>query len=502
MGDTSLSYSQPVIAVVGHIDHGKTSLLDYVRKSRVAEKETGGITQRISAYEILHETKEGDTRHLTFIDTPGHEAFQKMRRRGASSADIAILVIAADDGVKPQTKEAYSAIQDAGIPFVVAFTKIDKDTANLARAQESALTEGIYLEGLGGDIPWVGVSSKTGDGIPELLDLLALVTDLENITCNPLKEARATVIESARDPKSGISATIIIREGTVTTGTFAVAGSAWAPVRALLSASGTREKELACGKPAFISGFSEEPEVGAEMVFVATKKEAETLAKETSTESVTSQKREGTLNEKGEAKVPIRLLLKADSMGSIEALEYELGKVPTETADLVIVDKSVGAVSENDVKGLVSFENAIVLAFGVSVDGSAQDVADRQNIHIEARSIIYELTEWLSAEVLKRAPATPEEKVIGRAKIIKFFSTAGTKHVVGGKMEEGVLKKGNTVSIVRRGIEVGKGKIINMQSQRADVDSISEGQEFGAQIDAKADIVGGDIIELTTLVHK
>lgn len=498
MAEPKASHSQPVIAVVGHIDHGKTSLLDYVRKSRVAEKETGGITQRISAYEIEHTTKEGDTRLLTFIDTPGHEAFQKMRRRGASSADIAILVIAADDGVKPQTEEAYSAIQDAGIPFVVAFTKIDKESANLPKAQESALKQGIYLEGLGGSVPWVGVSSKTGDGIPELLDLLALVADLENITCDASGETKATVIESTRDPKTGIAATVIIRSGTVETGSFAVAGTAWAPVRSLIAASGAREKSLSCGKPALISGFSEEPEVGATLTFVATKRDAEKLAKEaTESPANTPQRNEGA----GE-KVPVRLLLKADSMGSIEALEYELSKIQNENAELVVVGKMVGSVSENDVKGLVAFDNALVLAFGVSVDASAKDLAERQGVHIEARSIIYELTEWLQKELETRAPGAPEEKVLGRAKILKFFSTTGTKHVVGGRVEEGTLKRGNTVSIMRRGVEAGKGKIVNMQSQRADVESISEGQEFGAQIDSKADIIGGDIIEVTTLVHK
>ncbi|PIR85091.1 hypothetical protein COU15_02430 [Candidatus Kaiserbacteria bacterium CG10_big_fil_rev_8_21_14_0_10_45_20] len=498
MTDKTPTYSQPVIAVVGHIDHGKTSLLDYIRKSRVAEKETGGITQRISAYEISHTTKEGAERDLTFIDTPGHEAFQKMRRRGASSADIAILVVAADDGVKPQTKEAWSAIQDAGIPCVVAFTKIDKESANLDRAKEAVLTEGIYLEGLGGSVPWTAVSSKTGDGIPDLLDLLVLVSDLEEVVCDPLKPARAVVIESARDPKIGISATVIVREGTLKTGAFAVAGTAWAPLRAIVSADGTREKELSCGKPAFLSGFSEEPEVGAELITVATKKEAEALAKEA---SVRPENVPQNLNEASE-KVPIRIILKADTMGSIEALEFELEKVPAENADITIVSKSVGAVSENDVKTLSSFDNAIILAFGVGTDASAEDLAERQGVHIESRKIIYELTEWLTKEVETRAPGIPEEKILGRAKILKFFSNAGNKHVVGGRLEEGIIKKGSTVSIIRRDIPIGKGKIINMQSQKTDVDSIStEKQEFGAQIESRSDIAAGDIIEISTTIQ-
>src|SRR3989344_8763133 len=196
MKDTAFC-RQPVVAIVGHIDHGKTTLLDYIRKTEVASKETGGITQRISAYEVTHETKEGP-RDITFIDTPGHEAFQKMRERGATAADIAILIIAADDGVKPQTLEAFKAIQAAQVPFIVAFTKIDKDTANLERAKESVLKQEIYLEGLGGDVPWVAVSGKTGAGVPELLDLITLVSDLHNISCDPKAPSEGIVIETTR----------------------------------------------------------------------------------------------------------------------------------------------------------------------------------------------------------------------------------------------------------------------------------------------------------------
>ena len=234
---------QPVVAVVGHIDHGKTSLLDYIREAKVAAGEAGGITQRISAYEIDHESKEHGSRKISFIDTPGHEAFKEMRRRGASAADIAILVVAADDGVKPQTLEAYKAIQDAGIPFIVALTKIDKDTANQDRAKESLLKEGIYLEGLGGSVPWVAVSSKTGDGIDDLLDMIVLVCDLEDIHCSPNADAHAIVIESTRDPKAGVSATVIVRAGVFATGSFTVAGDAWAPLRIIEDTTGAKVKE-------------------------------------------------------------------------------------------------------------------------------------------------------------------------------------------------------------------------------------------------------------------
>lgn len=494
MSTAQQKHIQPVVAVVGHIDHGKTSLLDFIRKSKVADREVGGITQRISAYEIDHTNAEGVTRPITFIDTPGHEAFQEMRRRGASAADIAILVIAADDGVKPQTKEAWNAITTAGIPYIVAFTKIDKDTANIDRAKESVLKEGIYLEGLGGNVPWVAVSSKAGTGISELLDLILLVTDLEEIHCDPTLPARALVIESSRDPKVGVSATVILREGTLETGSFAVADDAWAPLRIVENANGEKVKTLICGKPARITGFSKEPRVGSEVTIVSSKKEAEEKAKD-GEKSVAPQ---GPLDE---SKKTIRLVLKADTAGSIEALEFELKKITQDTAQLVVVGKSVGAVSENDVKLLIGFENALILGFNVKVDASAQDLASRQGVVLEIRTIIYELTEWLEKEVGRIAPPVQEPTITGRAKILKHFSTTGNKHVVGGKVESGIMKRGGQVIIIRRGIEVGVGKIVNLQSQRADVDSLSESMEFGAQVDTKADLIGGDVIESRSGSH-
>jgi translation initiation factor IF-2 len=489
---------QPVVAVVGHIDHGKTTLLDYIRKSSVAAREAGGITQRISAYEIEHpypSTGSGqakEVRAITFIDTPGHEAFQKMRRRGASAADIAILVVAADDGVKPQTKEAWAAIQEAKIPTVVAFTKIDKENVNLDRAKESVVKEGIYLEGLGGDVPWVGVSGKTGDGVSELLDLIILAADLHGVECDASADAHATVIESSRDQKTGVSATVIVRTGTFTTGAFAVAGDAWTPIRILEDAAGTKVKEMRCGKPARISGFSTEPAVGADVIVVNTKKEAETLAAN-ATKKPSSADATGGME--AEVRTPIRIIIKADTAGSVEALEYELARVPHPNADLIIVAASPGPVTENEVKNLIGFENALVLGFNVKLEPVAKDLAERQGITIEMRDIIYELSEWLTKKIAELAPDQVVEALLGSAKILKEFSIAGSKHVVGAKVEKGLLKRGNTVTIIRRGIEVGKGKILNIQSQKADVDNVSEGAEFGAQVDTKADLVQGDIIE-------
>lgn len=486
MAENSTICKQPVVAIVGHIDHGKTTLLDYIRKSSVAAKETGGITQRVSAYEVTHTGAEG-TRDITFIDTPGHEAFQKMRERAGSAADIAILIVAADDGVKPQTQEAYKAIQNAKIPFIVAFTKIDKDTANVEKAKESVMREGIYLEGLGGEVPYVGVSGKTGVGVPELLDLIVLASDVNAITCDAGKPAEAVVIESARDPKIGISATVIIRQGTIETGGFAVSGKAFAPLRVLEDFAGKKVTSIRCGKPARITGFTEEPKVGSLVSVVKTKKEAEAATDEAG--RIDSAQRNTTADD---SKFTVRLILKADTAGSLEALEHEVAKISHERVSILTVLSGVGSITESDIKPVIGFTPALILGFNVKAEGSAKDLAERQHITLETRSIIYELADWLKEKIVELAP--PEETKPGTAQILKHFSTSGSKHVVGGRVTEGILSRDDRVMIMRRGIEVGLGRVVNLQNRKEDVGSVPEGMEFGAQIETKADIIANDLI--------
>lgn len=487
MASSGTICKQPVVAIVGHIDHGKTTLLDYIRKSAVAAKETGGITQRVSSYEVLHKGAEGE-RMITFIDTPGHEAFQKMRERAGGAADIAVLIVASDDGVKPQTMEAHKAIMAAGIPYIVAFTKIDKDTSNIERAKESVMREGIYLEGLGGEIPFVAVSGKTGTGVPELLDLIVLAADLHNVTCDSDAPLAAIVLESSRDPKTGVSASIIVKEGTLKTGGFAVAGSAFAPLRIIEDFSGKKVTSISCGKPARITGFSEEPKAGSLLSAVASKKEAEEAVKKEKTGGEKKQ-----IRETGD-KLLIRLILKADTAGSMEALHHEIAKIQSETAEIVVVAEGIGPVSENDIKPLIGFSPALVAGFNVKVEPSAKDLAERQRILLETRAIIYELADWLKETVEKLAPKVEDVSHTGVAQILKNFSSQGVKHVVGGRVIEGTLSVGDRVMIIRRGVEVGPGKITNLQMQRADVSSVPEGMEFGTQIESKADIIAGDSI--------
>ncbi len=484
---------QPVVAIVGHIDHGKTTLLDYIRTATVAAGEQGGITQRVSAYEAIHKTKDGE-RLITFIDTPGHEAFGAMRRRASHAADIAILIVAADDGVKPQTQEAIKAVQEAGIPFIVAFTKIDKNTANIEKAKESVLREGVYLENLGGDVPWVAISSKTGEGVPELLDLILLVAEVGDMKNDTAAPVQAIVIESARDAKAGTSATVIIRQGTLTTGGFAVTGTAFAPLRSIENFAGKRVDSLTAGKPARIAGFTEEPAVGSTVTVVATKKEAEKMT----ADAALAQKKGATTRTDSTAsdKAVMRLVLKADTQGSLEALRYELGKVTHPDVDVLIAGAGVGTINENDIKLVIGFSPAAILGFSVKVDGSAKDLAERQHIALEQRTIIYELSQWLTDEIAKHAPDRSAEAITGTAKIIKLFSATSSKHVVGARVESGTLKMGDLVTVFRRDLPVGTGKISNLQQQRSNVNAVGEGVEFGMQIDSKADIVGGDVIQV------
>jgi len=474
------------VAVMGHIDHGKSSLLDYVRKANVTASEAGGITQHVSAYEAVHE-HEGTPRTVTFLDTPGHEAFRALRSRGAAVADIAILVVASDEGVKPQTLEAYEAIKESDIPFVIAFTKMDKNGADLARVQGSVLEHGIYLEGLGGDIPYVSVSSKTGEGIPELLDLVLLTADMAELTGDLDVPATGFVLESSQDPKRGIVATLIVKNGVLNTGTFAVAGNAFAPVRFIENFAGERITEAKPSQPVRISGWNVLPSAGTPFSCVANKKDAEKLL----ALGPAVVYADNTPVEGGKTTLP--LIIKADVGGSIEAIKHELAKVTHERAVIKIVGEGVGAVAENDVKQAHA-GGATIIAFTVGTESSARDLAERMNVPVLSFSIIYDLEDKVTELLTARAPQITVEEVTGEAKIIKIFSVGGNKHVLGANLLTGSIELGNQVKLSRRGIELGYGKVVNLQQARADVKEIRTEGEFGAQIETKADIAQGDTI--------
>lgn len=479
---------------MGHIDHGKSTLLDFIRKSKVVEGEAGGITQHISAYEVLHEAQDGTTKKITFLDTPGHEAFQKMRSRGSQAADIAILVVSAEDGVKPQTLEALEAIKQGGIPYIVAINKIDVANADIEKTKASLLEVGIYLEGLGGDIPYVPISAKTGEGISDLLDMMLLVSEMQELKGDSEASAEGIVIEAHRDAKKGVSATVIITNGTLQSNGFIVAGGASAPLRIIEDFQGNKLESATFSSPVTIIGFSTIPEVGSTFSVVETKKEAEALAQ------TQQEKQEHTIIGDGDMQIPI--VLKADVQGSLEAIEHELRKLKNDRVALRIVSQGAGAVSEGDVKIASGFDHAIIVGFHTTTDSAARELAERLDIHIGVFDIIYELAEWLEKEVATRTPKQTVVERTGLAKVIKIFSVTKDKHVLGGKVSEGEITLNSTVAILRRGEKIGEGKIVSLQQSKAAAKSVSEGMEFGAQVDSRIEIVGGDELENFILIER
>ena len=480
---------------MGHIDHGKSSLLDYIRKSNVTEGEAGGITQHVSAYEAEHE-HEGQTRRITFLDTPGHEAFRALRARGAAAADVAILVVASDDGVKPQTLEAYEAIKEANTPFVIAFTKIDKNGADLEKAKYAVLEHGIYLEGLGGDIAFAGISSKTGEGVPELLDLVLLTADLAELTSDDTHPASGFILESSQDPKQGMTATLILKDGTLKAGDVAVAGSAMAPVRFIENFAGKRIDTAVASAPVRISGWSGLPPAGTPFMSTNNKKEAEKMVLAPERPSQTMPRVE---TSNGVAVLP--LIVKADATGSIAAIKHELAKITHDRLAIRVTSEGIGAVSETDVK-TAQASGAIVIAFTVGTDNAARDLAERTGVAIETFSIIYDLAERIRDLVKERAPRVMEEEIVGEAKILKVFSAAGAKHVLGARWNSGALTVGDLVKVDRRGIPLGTMKLTNLQVVRNDVKEIHIEGEFGLQLEGKTEIAAGDTIQAYRMVER
>ena len=477
----------PVVVIMGHIDHGKSTLLDFIRKSNVVDGEAGGITQHLSAYEVEHTTSEGATEKITFLDTPGHEAFQKMRLRGADVADVAILIVSAEDGVKPQTLEALKSIQAADIPYIVAINKIDKPGADVQRTKNTLIENEIYIEGMGGDIPWVAISAKSGEGVSELLDTVVLAADLAELTGNTNAPAEGVVIEGHVDKKRGTTATLIVKNGTLKSGMFVVAGNTYAPTRIMEDYNGKPVKEAGLSAPVGIVGFTDIPKAGAAFTVVDSKKQAEEVITEATTEKTEIKRHDSSL-----PLVPI--MIKADVLGSLDAIKHELDKFESDRIAIKVIGATVGDVSASDVQDVSATENSIIVGFNVKVERAATDLAERLGVEIDTFDIIYELSDWLNTALKNRTPKREEKVMTGRAKILKHFSTQKHTHVLGGRVEEGELKANQVVRILRRDIEIGTGNLKNVQQQKSDTQKVSDG-EFGMQMDSKVELAPGDYIE-------
>lgn len=490
----------PVVAVMGHIDHGKSTLLDYIRKTNVVDKEAGGITQHVSAYEVVHK-EDGVDRKITFLDTPGHAAFSTMRERGVEIADIGILVVSAEDGVKTQTLEALKQIEAQKLPYIVAINKIDKPNADIERTKLSLIEHGIYLEGMGGSISFVPISAKAGTGIDELLSTILLTADLAELKGNPSEPAEGYVLESLMDPKRGTSSTLIIKNGTIKKGAFVIAGTAVAPFRIVEDFLGKPITEATCSSPIRVTGWDEVPQSGSLFEIVYDKKEAERIQSANREARGTVSKAPEFIGSKDAQKV-IPLILKADVVGTLDAVKQELRKIKADNLSLKIISQGVGPISENDIILASSDELSVVIGFHTKLESKARDQAERLKVKVEQFDVIYKLSEWIEEYAEKIRPREEVAEVIGTLKVLRIFSQNKEKQVVGGKVLTGSIKLNHFLRIIRREHDLGKGKITELQSAKVATNEVLAETECGLLVESKHEIAVGDILECFIKVTK
>lgn len=498
MSNTSTKRA-PVVAIMGHVDHGKSTLLDFIRNTNIVAGEAGGITQHLSAYEVHHKDEEGNDRTITFLDTPGHEAFTKMRIRGAEVADIAVLVVSAEDGVKQQTLEAFRTIEESRTPFIVAINKIDKPGANIEQAKASLAEAGIYVEGYGGSTPFVPISAKQGTNIDELLSTILLVADLEDFHGDTKLPATGIVIESHTDPKKGISATLVIKNGTVSRGQFIIAGNAMCPTRMLSDFTGTLIEEAQFSSPIQVTGWTSLPPVGEIFQTFINKKDAEkALEQTTSSDCELTNTLAEVVNTHTKL---IPLIIKTDVAGTFEAIDKQICKLQKPEVAYKLISRGVGDISEADITFAQADKDVIIVGFNVNVDKNATELNIQVGATIRTFNVIYELTEWLEAEMETRRPRKMEADILGEFKVLKLFSQTKDKQVIGADMKEGRVTLGDQVLIIRRDTEIGKGVIKNLQQNKVETKEIKEGQ-FGLMVESKIDIAEGDILQAFIMTEK
>lgn len=482
MADTSeknKAVRPPVIAVMGHVDHGKTTLLDYIRKSSVATREAGGITQAISAYEIEHSGKR-----ITFIDTPGHEAFSRMRTRGAAAADLAILVVAAEEGVKPQTQEALKILNESKTPFVVAITKIDKPGANVEKVKTELMTAGILLEGYGGQVSYQPISAKTGEGVSDLLDLLLLAAEVENLSYDPSHPASGFVLEARVSQKRGNEVVVIITDGTLKFGETLSTATTKGKVKMLEDFTGKAQKALIPSSPALIVGFEKLPEVGQE--FMAGEELFDEATHLPGPRAAVAIAPAAYFGEKED--VDMRLVLKAADSGSLEALAQTISGMPFEKP-ITIVSQSVGDITDNDVQMAIS-SRAIIVGFKNKPSKAAEQLAMARHVRIITSAIIYELLTALE----KLAKEKEHELTVDLEVLAVFNQEKMDRQLVGGKLLLGNLRLKNAFEVRRDGSMVASGRITTLRDKKSDITEATEGMEIGLVVNAGTMIAVGDHI--------
>ena len=498
--DEDLADRPPVVTIMGHVDHGKTSLLDAIRRTEVVAGEAGGITQHIGAYQVSQ-----DGRVISFIDTPGHAAFTAMRARGADVTDIVVLVVAADDGVMPQTVEAIDHARAAEVPIIVAVNKIDVEGANVDKVKGELANQGLNPEDWGGDTIFANVSAKTKEGLDDLLENILLVAELEELKANPEAEASGSVIESHLDPGRGPVVTILVQRGTLHVGDSVVAGSQWGKVRAMQDHTGARVEAAAPGDPVEVLGFDGVAEAGERVEVVENDRRARQLAGERAHRLKTEQlarrtQRRVTLDEvfaKAQEGVikEVNIVLKADVSGSLEALQDELAKVPQEQVRINVIRAAAGGINESDVM-LAAASDAIIIGFNVRPLADARRAADQEGVEIRTYSVIYKVTEELRAAMEGMLEAVDVEETLGQAEVKQTFKASRVGTIAGCEVTDGKVTRDGEVRLIRDGTVVWTGRMGSLRRFKDDVSEVENGQECGIVLEGFADIKVGDILEV------
>ena len=492
----------PVVTIMGHVDHGKTTLLDAIRKTNVAEGEAGGITQAISAYQVKY-----DDKLITFIDTPGHAAFTEMRARGASITDIVIIIVAADDGVMPQTKEAIDHAKAAGVPIIVAINKMDKPGANPDKVMNEMAEAGLMPEEWGGDVIFTKISAVTGDGIGELLENILLIAEVNNYRANPNRYAMGTVVESKLDKHVGPVVTVLVQNGTLRLGDPIVVGTTFGKIRTLKNDKGEEVTKALPSQPVAITGLSEVPSAGDKFMSFATEKEAKAIAaerKEQARMKETKARNSVSLDDLfakiGEGLKEINVIIKADVNGSSEAVKNSLQKIEVDGVKINVIRSSVGSITESDIV-LAKASNAIIIGFNVRPSKMIADKAKEEGVEIRFYNIIYKAVEEMEAAMKGMLDPEFEEKILGQADIRQIFKFSKIGNIAGSSVSDGIIKRDAQARVIRDGVVIYDGKIGSLQREKDSVKEVKKGYECGITIDGFNDIKVGDIIEAYEMVE-
>ncbi|MCC9263195.1 translation initiation factor IF-2 [Bacillus velezensis] len=495
--EEDLQIRPPVVTIMGHVDHGKTTLLDSIRKTKVVEGEAGGITQHIGAYQI-----EENGKKITFLDTPGHAAFTTMRARGAEVTDITILVVAADDGVMPQTVEAINHAKAAEVPIIVAVNKVDKESANPDRVMQELTEYGLVPEAWGGETIFVPLSALTGKGIDELVEMILLVSEVEELKANPNRQAKGTVIEAELDKGRGSVATLLVQTGTLNVGDPIVVGNTFGRVRAMVNDLGRRVKTAGPSTPVEITGLNDVPQAGDQFLVFKDEKTARSVGEARASKQLEEQRSDKaklSLDDlfeqikQGDVK-DINLIVKADVQGSAEALTAALQKIEVEGVKVKIIHTGVGAITESDII-LASASNAIVIGFNVRPDGNAKSTAEAENVDIRLHRIIYKVIEEIEAAMKGMLDPEYEEKVIGQVEVRQTFKVSKIGTIAGGYVTDGHITRDSGLRLIRDGVVIFEGEVDVLKRFKDDVKEVSQGYECGITIKKYNDIREGDVLE-------